>query len=154
MSFQLATWEPGNIAQIHELRLDLSVSNWDKARAFLLPDRSVGMWLVTLLLLAFGAFLLFMDMVNGGPHPYYTAIRLAATTRAQMIRGALEHYAKDHNGEFPSGRNSTEFAGSWKQYSGWNVFGFFRLTSSLFRWENGPKSPEKSENLPAGILLP
>jgi hypothetical protein len=108
MSFLRATWEPGNIAQIHELRVRLSVSNWDKARAFFLPDRSLRVWLVTLLILAFGAFLLFMDMVNGGPHPYYTAIRLAATDRAQTIRDALEHYAKDHNGRFPSGRNSTE----------------------------------------------
>jgi hypothetical protein len=27
--------------------------------------------------------------------------------------------------------------------------GDFRLTSELFRWENGRKSPEKSEDIPA-----
>jgi hypothetical protein len=32
--------------------------------------------------------------------------------------------------------------------------GDFRLTSGLFRWENSPKSPEKSEDIPARNTAP
>jgi hypothetical protein len=37
----------------------------------------------------------------------------------------------------------------------WSDFsGDFRLTSELFRWENGPKSPENPKTFRPGILLP
>jgi hypothetical protein len=56
-----------------------------------------------------------------------------------------------------SGRKTWEIAGTWTQYSDRNFFlifpGHFTAVSRGKAHENGRKSPEKSEDFPAGILL-
>jgi hypothetical protein len=51
-------------------------------------------------------------------------------------------------------RKTPEIAGTWKQYSDWNSSGFFLVGSCAFRQEPAGNHQKKSENFPAGILLP
>jgi len=65
-------------------------------------------WVLAIVLLFFGAFLLFVDMVSGGSHPYYAASRIAREQQARAICEVLLKYANDHGGKIPEGKNSTE----------------------------------------------
>lgn len=80
----------------------------EAARAFLLPKRPLKTWITVGLMLALGAYLLFMDVVQGGAHPYHTAIIVSHEKTAELIVSALRKYAADHAGKFPDGKSSTE----------------------------------------------
>jgi hypothetical protein len=51
-------------------------------------------------------------------------------------------------------RKKPEFAGTLKQYSDRELFGFFPVESCTSRQKPGGKHWKKSEKFPAGIMLP
>ncbi len=51
-------------------------------------------------------------------------------------------------------RKTLEIAGKWQQYSDRKSSGFFLVNSCAFRQEPAGNHQKKSENFPAGILLP